>query len=107
MEMKLGLIAAIAYSINVAYCASMGDEQLSWNDAPEGIKKGIEAGVEFHLNNPNTTPEQSHEEWLKDKEQNGWVYGETKDLANKTHLIFYRMTNYHQNSVLKIICSKL
>lgn len=85
MEMKLGLIAAIAYSINVAYCASMGDEQLSWNDAPEGIKKGIEAGVEFHLNNPDTTPEQSHEEWLKDKEQNGWVYGETKDLANKTH----------------------
>lgn len=85
MEMKLGLIAAIAYSINVAYCASMGDEQLSWNDAPEGIKKGIEAGVEFHLKNPDTTPEQSHEEWLKDKEQNGWVYGETKDLANKTH----------------------
>lgn len=83
--MKLGLIAAIAYSVNVAYCAAVGDQQLPWNDAPESVKKGIEAGVDFHLKNPDTTPEQSHEEWLKDKEANGWVYGEVKDLANKTH----------------------
>lgn len=83
--MKISLIAAIAYSINVAYCASMGDEQLSWDNAPESVKKGVEAGVSFHLNNPDTTPEQSHEEWLKDKAANGWVYGDVKDLANKTH----------------------
>lgn len=83
--MKISLIAAIAYSINVAYCASMGDEQLAWDDAPESVKKGIESGVEFHLNNPNTTPEQSHEEWLRDKEANGWVYDEVKDINNKTH----------------------
>ncbi|MDM1757189.1 MULTISPECIES: RyR domain-containing protein [unclassified Acinetobacter] len=83
--MKISSIAAIAYSINVAYCASMGDEQLAWNDAPESVKKGIESGVEFHLNNPNITPEQSHEEWLRDKEANGWVYDEVKDIHNKTH----------------------
>lgn len=83
--MKLGLIAAIAYSINVAYCASMGDEQPSWDNVPESVKKGTEAGVDFHLKNHNATPEQSHEEWLKDKEADGWVYGEVKDLANKIH----------------------
>ena len=83
--MKIGLIAAIAYSINAAYCASMGDEQPSWDNAPESVKKGMEAGVDFHLKNPNATPEQSHEEWLKDKAENGWVYGDFKDLANKTH----------------------
>ena len=83
--MNLGLIASIAYSINVAYCAAIGDEQVSWNNAPENIKKGIEAGVAFQLNHPDSTPEQSHEEWLKDKEANGWVYGEEKDVANKTH----------------------
>ncbi|ENU86132.1 RyR domain-containing protein [Acinetobacter sp. CIP 102129] len=83
--MKISLIAAIAYSINVAYCASMGDEQLAWDDALDWQRNSAIAGVEMHLANPDATPEQSHEEWLKDKEANGWVYGEVKDLANKTH----------------------
>ena len=83
--MKVALIAMIAYRINVAYCGAIGDDQLAWEHAPDAVKKGIEAGVQVHLDHPDLTPEQSHASWLKDKEANGWVYGEVKDMIHKTH----------------------
>lgn len=84
--MKIALIATIAHGINLAYCASLGDHShLPWEETPEELKKSIEYGVKMHLENPETTPEQSHESWLKQKEVDGWVYGEVKDLKNKTH----------------------
>ena len=42
------------------------------------------AGVLFHLEN-EVTPEQSHVSWMREKTDNGWVYGEVKDPENKTH----------------------
>ena len=84
--MKIALIATIAHGINLAYSASLGDHShLPWEETPEELKKSIEYGVKMHLENPETTPEQSHESWLKQKEVDGWVYGEVKDLKNKTH----------------------
>lgn len=84
--MKIALIATIAHGINLAYSASLGDHSHSpWEETPEELKKSIEYGVKMHLENPETTPEQSHESWLAQKEIDGWVYGEVKDLENKTH----------------------
>lgn len=84
--LKTEIIAAIAHSINKAYCESLGDHsQVSFEEAPDNIKQSIIAGVEMHLANPDITPEQSHEAWFKFKEADGWVYGEVKDLENKTH----------------------
>ena len=84
--MKIALIATIAHGINLAYSASLGDHShLPWEETPEELKKSIEYGVKMHLENPETTPEQSHESWLAQKEIDGWVYGEVKDLENKTH----------------------
>jgi hypothetical protein len=37
------------------------------------------------LDNPNTTPEASHESWMAEKVAAGWVYGPTKDPVAKTH----------------------
>lgn len=84
--MKIALIASIAHGINLAYSASLGDHShLPWEETSEELKKSIEYGVKLHLENPDTTPEQSHESWLAQKEKDGWVYGEIKDLENKTH----------------------
>lgn len=84
--MKIALIASIAHGINLAYSASLGDQShLPWEETSEELKKSIEYGVKLHLENPHTTPEQSHESWLVQKEADGWVYGEIKDLENKTH----------------------
>lgn len=32
-----------------------------------------------------STPEESHENWCNVRKSQGWVYGEVKDLQNKTH----------------------
>lgn len=42
-------------------------------------------GVKFGLQNLDMTPEQNHENWMKCKIEQGWVYGEVKDFEKKTH----------------------
>lgn len=42
-------------------------------------------GVKFGLQNLDMTPEQNHENWMKCKTEQGWVYGEVKDFEKKTH----------------------
>ncbi|MFG9301272.1 RyR domain-containing protein [Pseudomonas aeruginosa] len=84
--MKAILIATIAHAINSAYCLAIGDKVAPpFAECPEDMQQGILAGVQLHLDNPDTTPEQSHESWLADKLANGWTYGEVKDMEAKTH----------------------
>ena len=88
-NMKTITIAMICHSINAAYCQSLGDDsQPIWDDAPEWQKQSIIAGVEMHIANPDATPEQSHESWYKQKEAEGWKYGEVKDVEKKEHPCF-------------------
>ena len=87
--MKTIAIAMMCHAINAAYCQSMGDDsQPTWDNAPDEQKKSIEYGVQLHLENPETTPEQSHESWLLQKEKDGWTYGDVKDFEAKTHPCF-------------------
>lgn len=84
--MNVQNIAALAHAINAAYCAAIGDDtQTDWDNAPEWQKASAIAGVEMHLANPDATPEQSHESWLEQKLNEGWVYGEVKDTEAKVH----------------------
>lgn len=84
--MKVLAIARVAHLINAAYCASLGDtSQPSWEDAPEWQRESAVNGVNMHLANPDATPEQSHESWLAQKVEAGWVYGDVKDADAKTH----------------------
>lgn len=78
-------IAAIAHNLNAAICAALGEVQPPWAQAPEWQKQSALAGVDMHLNNPDATPEQSHESWMAQKVADGWVYGEVKDAEKKTH----------------------
>lgn len=79
-------IAAICHEANRAYCESLGDHsQPLWVDAPDWQKESARKGVELHLSNPNAGAEASHESWMAEKVADGWVYGEVKDPAAKTH----------------------
>ncbi|WP_110930671.1 RyR domain-containing protein [Paenibacillus bouchesdurhonensis] len=83
--MKNEQIARICHEVNRAYCSSIGDaSQPNWEDALEWQKDSAVNGVEFHLNN-DTTPEQSHENWMREKIASGWVYGPVKDPEKKEH----------------------
>ena len=79
-------IAEVTHEVNRAYCESLDDNsQPPWKDAEDWQRKSAILGVEVHLKNPNLTPEESHECWLKEKKEAGWVYGIVKDVEMKTH----------------------
>lgn len=83
--MEIKQVAKICHNVNRAYCESIGDNsQLSWDEAPDWQKKSAVSGVLFHWEN-NVTPEQSHENWMKEKIEDGWMYGETKNVKLQTH----------------------
>jgi hypothetical protein len=86
--MDIQQIAKIAHNVNKAYCESLGDHsQPEWNAAPDWQKSSAINGVKFHLEN-ETSPEQSHESWLAEKQRDGWKYGSVKDPEKKEHPCF-------------------
>jgi len=86
MKPTLENIAKVCHEANRAYCLSLGDDsQLSWEEAPDWQKQSAYNGVVFHYNNHNAGPEASHNSWYQEKELDGWLYGEVKDVENKKH----------------------
>lgn len=84
--MTVEKIAEVAHEANRAYCDSIGDNsQISWGGAPDWQKDSAVDGVKFHLNNPDSLPQDSHENWLKLKYAEGWKYGEVKSVGKKEH----------------------
>lgn len=93
--------AKFAHEINKSYCESLGDHsQLSWEDSPDWVHASAISGVKFHVLNPESTPAQSHENWLKDKAADGWKYGPKKNPVLKEHPCFcpYRELPQEQRS---------
>lgn len=89
MSLSIEEIAKVCHEANRAYCKALGDDsQLPWDEAPQWAKTSAINGVRFHLDNPNAGPSGSHENWLKDKEKEGWKYGATKDPEKKEHPCF-------------------
>ena len=85
-EQRIGQIAQVCHAAIRAFCAGIGDPSLrSWDEAPEWQRLSTIDGVRFHLANPNATDAATHENWLRDKENNGWRYGPVKDETCKQH----------------------
>lgn len=83
--MKLEDIARTAHETNREYCASLGDMTVPpWEFAPNDMREGVIDGVLFHLAGERS-PASSHENWMRAKFAQGWVYGPVKDYNAKTH----------------------
>lgn len=86
MDNDIEKVARIAHEANKVWCELNEDfSQKSWEETPQFIKDSAINGVRFFLTNPETLPKDSHENWYKYKEAEGWVYGEEKCLEKKTH----------------------
>ena len=84
--MTIEQVAEVCHEVNRAYCGSMGDgSQVAWGDSPEWQRESAVNGVKAHISGGGLTPQQSHESWLAEKVENGWVYGPKKDATAKTH----------------------
>lgn len=78
-------IAKIAHQVNKAYCEALGDfSQPDWVNAPEWQRDSARKGVALHTEN-DVGPEASHISWMKQKEEEGWVYGTVKNPEKKEH----------------------
>lgn len=81
--------ATAAHEANRILCLALGDRsQPLWKDAPEWQKSSALKGVQMICDDPSTTPEQSHEGWLKVKADDGWKYGPVKNPETKEHPCF-------------------
>lgn len=98
--MNIEDIARTCHEANRAVCEIHGDRShFAWDDAPGWQKKAIINGVEFHLKG-DYTPEETHDNWMRDKEKDGWVYGKVKDAEKKTHpcLVPYNKLPPHEKA---------
>lgn len=83
--MNLDQIARVCHEVNRAYCQALGDgSQPTWEDAPEWQRASARMGVDLHTMG-DFGPEASHISWMKQKLDDGWVYGDVKDAEAKTH----------------------
>lgn len=86
MKLTKEQIAKVAHETNKAYCEAFGDlSQPDWVNAPQWQKDSAMLGVDLHTNNPNAGPDDSHNSWLKQKLEEGWVYGTIKNPDKKEH----------------------
>jgi hypothetical protein len=84
--MQIELIARVCHEVNRAYCESLGDiSQLPWEEAPEWQKNSAIRGVRLHMEYPDAGPQASHDEWMKEKIDEGWTWGPVKDAEKKEH----------------------
>lgn len=82
---KVLKIARVCHEVNRGYCQALGDDsQPPWHMAEDWMITSARHGVQLHLN-ADVGPEASHVEWMREKVESGWVYGETKDPEAKTH----------------------
>lgn len=87
--MDIEKIAKICHELNRVYCQTIGDNsQVSWEASPEWQKNSAITGVNYHINNINSSPADSHNSWLKEKQETGWKYGPIKDADKKEHPCF-------------------
>ncbi len=76
--------ARAAHEANRAYCLAIGDSsQPSWEEAPTWQRESAIAGVDGAIS--GNTPEQSHTGWMRQKMDDGWIFGPVKDPLKKEH----------------------
>jgi hypothetical protein len=81
-------IARICHEANRALQVVLNDPTIPvtdpWDECNESTQRSALDGVFIYLNN-DLTPEESHENWMDFKINDGWVWGEVKDEVKKTH----------------------
>jgi hypothetical protein len=109
---SIEVIAKVVHEANRAYSEAIGDHsQVPWEEAPQWMKSSVIDGVQFNLRKLRqgyaVMPSASHENWLKQKQEEGWRYGPVKDPEKKLHPCFRPYDELPLNLKLKdyIFCA--
>jgi hypothetical protein len=89
MSLSPEKIAQVCHEANRGYQAVVPSLTVPvappWDLIPGQERQTVVSGVKHALDNPGLTGRDSHENWCRDKEADGWVYGPQKDPEAKTH----------------------
>ncbi|HEX3985789.1 MAG TPA: RyR domain-containing protein [Acidobacteriaceae bacterium] len=78
--------ATVAHEANRILCAALGDFSQSTADKAEWWQiHSASQGVKAIAAQPDLSPADSHAGWMKQKFEEGWVYGPVKDVEKKEH----------------------
>lgn len=84
--MKVIDLAKICHDANKSLCEAQNDHsQTDWEKAPDWQRESAVNGVRFHIANPDAGTDDSHNSWMKEKVDDGWVWGPEKRPAVKEH----------------------
>jgi hypothetical protein len=87
--MKADEIARVCHEANRALQIIQNDPGIPvsapWNGLDPETRQSAIDGVLFRIENPDTTPERSHQNWCDFKLANGWTVGPVKDETLKQH----------------------
>jgi hypothetical protein len=96
------VIAKICHQANKAWCEFLNDKsQVDWEKAPDWQKESAINGVKFRLQNPSVTPKDMHDNWLKEKKEQGWKFGMFKDVDKKEHPCMVEYEDLPESQKLK------
>ncbi len=83
---RLTAICRTVHEAVRAWSAAHGQEGIPhWNKAPAWMRESTRESVEFTLNNPDAPHSSQHDQWMAQKQRDGWVHGPVKDADEKTH----------------------
>jgi hypothetical protein len=86
-------IAVLAHEASRIWDLLHGDtSKPSYVNATDEARASLHQGVQDIVDGKISTPEESHEAWLRFKESGGWKYGPVKDVAARTHPCFVPYT---------------
>jgi len=102
MDDQTTFIAKLCHDANRVFCLSIGDDsQPLWDDAPKWQKDSAIDGVENLIKNPAFTAQQSHENWVRHKCAEGWIFGDKKSEKFKTHPCIIRYDLLSEDQKIK------
>lgn len=82
-------IAIIVHEANRALQVEQADPTIpvspSWQALDDHTKASAIQGVRAIIEGTVTSPEQSHDNWMQFKVNDGWVWGPVKDVGKKEH----------------------
>lgn len=82
----IGMIAEACHEVNRVLQRGLGEEvSPPWTSISRSTKDSAIDGVFTVLNNPYVSCSDLHQSWMNFKSEAGWVYGEVKDEAARTH----------------------
>lgn len=100
-------IAEVCHEANRAYRIAMNEPEkdgyslLHWDEAPDWQKDSCIAGVRHKAEFPDATPAEMHNNWLIQKQNEGWIYGPEKNPELKTHPCMLEYSDLSQQQKAK------